>query len=205
MCCLLLLGNGEVGGQQEMRRDVLRWSTGETGSEFSVGRTTAETKSLNLLSCVSLKKKKKKVTLIQKIFSSFHLPPPVGIFHPSLSFLSLADFSFGRISRGHDLRLWFKHPHTDKHRKHKQLLSVWALLSSLSTLQSRLSLFFFCSSSSVFLFLCLCTVGGRQRKPHGWAVGKRRDETQKEILTVTPITDKIAMQRTSETLLCTCI
>lgn len=65
-------------------------------------------------------------------------------------------------------------PRIVKTQKHKQLLSVEALFSPLFT-RSRLSL-------SLSLCLPLCTVGGRQRKPHAWAVFKRWDERQKEIL-----------------------
>lgn len=54
--------------------------------------------------------------------------------------------SFGRVSRAHDLRLWFKPRRTNKH---KQLLSVPGLLSSP---HSDAPLFFF-FSFSVSLFL----------------------------------------------------
>lgn len=71
--------------------------------------------------------------------------------------------------------------------------------SSLFSLHSVSPLSFLPLSLSV----SLCTVGGRQRKPHGWAVGVRRDERQNEIPTVTPETVKPAVHRTSEGLLCT--
>lgn len=46
--------------------------------------------------------------------------------------------------------------------------------------QTRLFFFFFLSLSLCFS-LYLCTVGGRQRKPHGLAFGMRRHDRQKEI------------------------
>lgn len=94
---------------------------------------------------------------------------------PFSSLLSWLDMSFGRVSRAHDLRLWFKPRRTNKH---KQLLSVPGLLSSP---HSDAPLFFFFLSLSLCFSLYLCTVGGRQRKPHGLAFGMRRHDRQKEI------------------------
>lgn len=94
---------------------------------------------------------------------------------PFSSLLSWLDMSFGRVSRAHDLRLCFKPRRTNKH---KQLLSVPGLLSSP---HSDAPLFFFFLSLSLCFSLYLCTVGGRQRKPHGLAFGMRRHDRQKEI------------------------
>lgn len=47
--------------------------------------------------------------------------------------------------------------------------------------QTRLFFFFFFLSLSLCFSLYLCTVGGRQRKPHGLAFGMRRHDRQKEI------------------------
>lgn len=53
-------------------------------------------------------------------------------------------------------------------------------LSRASSPHSDAPLFFFLSLSLCFS-LYLCTVGGRQRKPHGLAFGMRRHDRQKEI------------------------
>lgn len=104
---------------------------------------------------------------------SLFLPPsssssswPLSILpSPFFLFLSLADLSFGHITRSHDLRLGFKHPRTNKHRNtNSYCLSRPSSLSLSLHSVSPLSLFF---PLPLSVFLSLCTVGGRQRKPHG--------------------------------------
>lgn len=67
---------------------------------------------------------------------------------PFSSLLSWLDMSFGRVSRAHDLRLWFKPRRTNKH---KQLLSVPGLLSSPHS-DAPLFFFFLSLSLSVSLY-----------------------------------------------------
>ncbi len=208
MCCFLLLGNGEVGGQQEVRRDVLRWSAGDRKCVFCGENHGGNSASALSLICflalchAGIRKNKcdskserevKRMCLFNGgillssspvascwSFSSFAPLSPLSLL------LSLADLSFGRISGGHDLRFWFKHPRTNKHRNTNSycLCRPSSLLSPLCL--ASVSFFFLplALSLSLILFLSfflsvslyLCTVGGRQRKPHGWAVGMRRAE-----------------------------
>lgn len=57
----------------------------------------------------------------------------------------------------------------------------YCLSRASSPLPTQMRLFFFFLSLSLCFSLYLCTVGGRQRKPHGLAFGMRRHDRQKEI------------------------